>query len=210
MIKIIIVDDHQIVIDGLTEVLNAAPEIEIIGEALDGTVLLNQLKTQEPDLILLDINMPVMDGIETAKTLRTLHPTIKILVLTTHVEKTKIKKMIKVGVDGYLLKNSGRNKLVNAIKNIMQDVNYYDPQVINLVMSNYKNAPSTPQNISLTKRELQVTRLIAQSKTSKDIAEELSISPLTVETHRKNIFSKLGINKSIDLVNYAYNHGLMD
>lgn len=210
MIKIFLVDDHKIVLDGLTQLLNTEPDIEVTGRALNGAILLEALKTQQPDLILLDISMPVIDGMEAAKSIRALYPAIKILVLTTHIEKAKIKKMIKVGIDGYVLKDSGKKKLVDAIKNIINGATYYDEQVVSLVMSNYKNAPSTPQHFSLTKREQEITRLIAQSKTSKDIAEALFISPLTVDTHRRNIFSKLGINKATELTKYAYENGLMD
>jgi len=210
MIKVLITDDHQIVIEGLKLLLGSTPEIEIIGEAQNGVILLNKLKTLEPDLILLDIGMPVMDGMKAAVAVKEKYPDIKILILTTYSDQSKIKKMLKVA-DGYVLKDSGKDALLNAIKSVMAGTNHYDQRVIDIVMGSYQNKKtSTPQNISLTKREKEITRLVAKGKSTKEISQELFISPLTVDTHRKNIFSKLGINKAAALVKYAYDEGLMD
>ncbi|MFK7798417.1 MAG: response regulator [Aureispira sp.] len=210
MINVFITDDHQVIINGLMRLLDASPEIKIIGTALNGAMLLDQLNTQQPDLILLDISMPVMNGIQAAKAIKKLYPAIKILVFTTFIDKTKVKKITKVGVDGYLLKDSKRDELIHAIKTIMGGTNYYDHRVVDLVMHDYKNTSSISKMVLLTKREQEVTRLIAQGKSTKEIAEELFISPLTVDTHRRNIFTKLGINKTAALINYAHDNGFMD
>lgn len=210
MIKVFITDDHQVIINGLIRLLSSSPEIEIIGTALNGAILLEQLQTQQPDLVLLDISMPVMNGIQAAKAIKKLYPSIKILVFTTFIDKDKIKKITQVGVDGYLLKDSGRDELIHAIQMLMSGTNYYDHRVVDLVMHNYKSTSSTPPAIFLTKREQEITRLIAQGKSSKEIGEELFISPLTVDSHRRNIFAKLGINKTAALINYAYDNGLME
>lgn len=210
MIKVFITDDHRVIINGLIRLLDASSEIKIIGTALNGAILLNQLQTQQPDLILLDISMPVMNGIQAAKAIKKLYPAIKILVFTTFIDKAKVKKITKIGVDGYLLKDSKGDELIHAIKTIIGGTNYYDHRVVDLVMHDYKSTASTSKMVLLTKREQEITRLIAQGKSTKEIAEELFISPLTVETHRRNIFTKLGINKTASLINYAHDSGFME
>lgn len=211
MIKIILVDDHKIVLDGLKALLSTADELEIIGEAQNGLILLHQLKTLEPDLILLDIGMPVMDGIEAATKVKKLYPNVKILILSTYADNLKIKKMLHIGVDGYILKDSDKGALLNAIKTVMfADQKYYDQRVTDVIMNSYQPKKTSNYTPSLTKRELEITKLIAQGKTTKDISKELFLSPLTVDTHRKNIFSKLGINKVAQLVKYAIQEGLGD
>lgn len=211
MIKIILVDDHKIVLDGLKALLSTADELEIIGEAQNGLILLHQLKTLEPDLILLDIGMPVMDGIEAATKVKKLYPNVKILILSTYADNLKIKKMLHIGVDGYILKDSDKGALLNAIKTVMfADQKYYDQRVTDVIMNSYQPKKTSNYSPSLTKRELEITKLIAQGKTTKDISKELFLSPLTVDTHRKNIFSKLGINKVAQLVKYAIQEGLID
>jgi len=208
MIKIIIADDHKIVREGLSALLSSVEEIEIIEEAPNGLILLHQLKTLQPDLILLDIGMPVMDGIEAAAKIKVEFPKVKILVLTTYVEQAKIKKMLKIGVHGYLLKDSGKSGLLNAIKTITEGQNYYDQRVTDVVMNSYRpKKTTTPKSIVLTKREKEIALLITQGKSTKEIALELFISPFTVDTHRKNIFSKLGVNKVASLIRIAIEEG---
>lgn len=129
MIKIIIADDHKIVREGLSALLSSTEDIQIIEEAPNGLILLHQLKTSKPDLVLLDIGMPVMDGIEAASKIKVEFPEVKILILTTYVEQNKIKKMLKIGVHGYVLKDSGKAALLNAIRTIIQGQNYYDQRV---------------------------------------------------------------------------------
>ena len=211
MINIIITDDHKIVREGLTALLNSVETINIIDEAPNGLILQHKLKTQAPDLILLDIGMPVMDGIEAAKAVKTNHPDVKILVLTTYAEQAKIKKMLKIGVDGYVLKDSGKAALLNAIQTVYEGRKYYDQRVTEEIMNSYQTKKrSSARSISLTKREKEITKLIATGQSTKEISETLFISPLTVDTHRKNIFSKLGINKAAALVQYAIKEGLID
>lgn len=211
MIKIIIADDHRIVREGLKALLSSVEEIEIIEEAANGLILLHQLKTLEPDLILLDIGMPVMDGMEAAIKIKEEFPKVKILILTTYAEQAKIKKMLKIGVDGYVLKDSGKDALLNAIRTVTNNENYYDQRVTDIIMNSYqpKKAPASGK-IALTKREKEIAQLIAKGKSTKEVSQELFISPLTVDTHRKNIFSKLGINKATALVQYAIKEGLID
>ncbi|BDS12943.1 response regulator [Aureispira anguillae] len=209
MINIIIADDHQIVIDGLKLLLADEERIQIVGEALNGVTLLNRIPTLQPDLVLLDLGMPVMDGLEAALKIKELHPTVKILVLTTYSEPHKIKKMLKANIDGYLLKDTGKDNLLEAIYSIMDGNAYYDRRVTDIIMSSYQPQKTT-YSVELTRREKEVTRLIAEGMSTNEIARRLFVSPLTVDTHRKNIFSKLGINKVAALVRYAIEEGLVE
>jgi DNA-binding NarL/FixJ family response regulator len=211
MTKIIIADDHQIVIDGIQCLLNGEKGVTIIGEALNGKLLLESDLLSEAELILMDISMPEMDGVEASKLLRKSHPELKILVLTTYVDHRKIKEMLKIGVSGYLVKESGKGPFLEAIAKIMRGETYYDSRVTDVVMSSYrpkklKDQPPTP----LTNREKEVIRLIADGMNTAEIAAALFLSVLTIETHRKNIFTKLGINKVARLVRYAVEEGLVD
>jgi len=158
MIKIILVDDHKIVLDGLKALLSTTDELEIIGEAQNGLILLHQLKTLKPDLVLLDIGMPVMDGIEAAAKIKKKYPEIKVLILSTYAEKAKIKKMLTIGVDGYILKDSDKEALLNAIKTVMSsDQKYYDHRVTDVIMNSYQPKKVDTQMPRLTKRELEIT-----------------------------------------------------
>lgn len=207
--KLLITDDHQIVLDGLKFLLEDVDSLEVVGEALNGVILLNRIPTLQPDLILLDLGMPVMDGIEASIQIKEKYPNIKILILTTYSEQHKIKKMLKIGIDGYLLKDSGKHKLLEAIETVMNGENYYDQRVIDIIMNGLHGKKRTT-TVSLTKREKEIIKLIADGLSTNEIADCLFISRLTVETHRKNIFTKLGINKTAHLVRYAIEEGLVE
>lgn len=209
MIKVFIADDHKVVLNGLPNMLRPFPEVEIIGKALNGAILLEQLKTQQPDVILLDIEMPVIDGIGVIKTVRKLYPNIKILIFTTYMEKPIVKKVTKIGVDGYLVKDSDGEEIVTAMKKVLAGGHYYDEQIVNMVMSNYKKQPTPKRQTTprLTKRQKEIAILIAIGKTTKQIAKKLYLSPSTVDTHRRNIYDKLGLDKAPKLAQYARDQG---
>ncbi len=211
MTKIIIADDHQIVIDGLKALFEEEKALQIIGEAANGLLLMKKIPSLQPDLVIMDIGMPVMDGIEASSIIKKKYPTIKILVLTTYADKYKIKKILKIGVDGYLLKDSGKSKLLEAIHTIMEGQTYYDKRVTEIMMNDHR-APKTKYQTAatLTKREKEVIKLIVEGMNTSEIAAALFLSSLTIETHRKNIFTKLGINKVASLVRYAIEEGLVD
>lgn len=210
MINIILVDDHQIVIDGLKALLSDQQDIQIIGEANNGKELIENSLDLNPDLILMDIGMPVMDGITACGKIKKTHPALKILILTTYADKKNIRDMLKLGVDGYMLKDSGKEIFIEAIHAIVNNETYYDKRVTDSIMHGYsikkeENRPHTP----LTKREKEIIRLIVEGMGTSEIGETLFLSKLTVETHRKNIYIKLGINKIASLVRYALEEGLV-
>jgi DNA-binding NarL/FixJ family response regulator len=209
MIKIIIADDHQIIIDGLRMLLGEEDQLQIVGDALNGVTLINKIPKLQPDLVILDLGMPVMDGMEAALKIKELYPTLKILVLTTYSEPHRIKKMLKININGYLLKDAGKTKLLEAIYSIMDGNTYYDRRVTDIIMDSFKPLKTT-SSPRLTKREKEIIRLIVKGKSTNEIAEELSRGKSTIETHRRNIFTKLGINKVASLVSYAIEEGLVE
>jgi two-component system nitrate/nitrite response regulator NarL len=212
MIRLMIADDHQIFVDGIKSLLQNEQGIEVVGEALNGKHLLGQIPHLKPDVILLDINMPEMDGLEAAGKIATDHPEIRIIMLTMHERADFITKLITTGVAGYLLKNSSRADLVDAIGTVFSGGTFYSRQVTQTVMDSFrKKDKSGPYEmaVELTPRELEVLKLIAQEYTTTEIGEKLFISHHTVESHRKNLLSKLGKKNTAGLAAYAAGKGLV-
>jgi NarL family two-component system response regulator LiaR len=207
MITTFIVDDHPSVLHGLKDILNASSDIEVIEEALNGTMLLEKLKIKQPDLILMDLVMEDMNGIEATKAVKELYPAIKILVFTTYLEIEEASKAMELGVEGYIIKDIDNEELIDIIKGVMDGTPYYDERVIEFLMSIAQNTPQKNKDTPLTKREKEVALLIATGKSIKEIAEEFHRSTSTIETHRKHIYSKLGINKVGQLSEYVRTAG---
>jgi two-component system, NarL family, nitrate/nitrite response regulator NarL len=209
MINIIIADDHQMVIDGLKALLAHEPDIRIIGEAVNGEDLLDLLRSGTlPDIVVLDINMPGLDGIEAAKEIHRRFPYIRILVLSMYNKPVFIKNLIEVGVAGYILKNTGRDELVAAIHKIAGGHDYFGTEVTRSMMNSFKG--KAEMQTQLTKREEEIVKLIAKAFTTAEIAEKLFISTHTVDTHRKNLLSKLNLKNTAAIVNYAIQNGLTE
>lgn len=213
MIKIIIADDHQIFIDGLKALLSEIEDFEIIKEAPNGKVLLEILEDQLPDVILLDMNMPEIDGLEATKIISEKYSSIKILMLTMFGTVDYIQKLIKAGAQGYLLKNTGKAELELAIRSLIKGENYYSQEVSNRIMEGLQKRQKQDKDyqiVELTDREKEVLILIAEELTTNEIADKLFISKHTVETHRKNLISKLNVRNVNGLVKYAVQQGLVD
>ena len=208
-IRIIIADDHRVFIEGMKAMLKEFSEIEVIGEALNGKELVEIAKQLKPDLILTDVQMPVMDGIDAAKELQKCMPDVKILVLTMLNESFHIRKMMEAGISGYVLKTTNKEDLIAAIKKIAAGEKHFDAEVTNRLMNDF-SAPSTSTSDSLTKREKEILKFIANGLTDKEIAEKIFLSPLTVATHRKNILSKLGLKNKVELTRFALKNNLFD
>ncbi|GAB5557035.1 MAG: response regulator transcription factor [Schleiferiaceae bacterium] len=207
MIRVLLADDQQMFIDGIQSILSTVNNIEIIGVANNGLELLEKLEENQPDVILLDINMPEMDGIETCKRVKKQYPKSKILILSTYSHKSFVANLISLGADGYLLKNTGKDELVLALETVNDGENYYSSDIKDVLNENKK---SDGDEISfLSKREIEVLRLIGQGNTNTQIAEKLFLSPYTVETHRKNMMHKLQLKNSAELVKYAVDRGLV-
>ncbi len=213
MVKISIADDHQIFIDGLKALLSGIEDFEIVKEANNGKELLEQMESLIPDIVLMDMNMPEMNGLEASKEIRKKYPEVKILVLTMHGSIDYIQKLIKAGAQGYLLKNTGKTELETAIRTLIKGENYYSDEVTKRIMQGLQKKQSQDndyQIVELTEREKQVLILIADELTTHEIADKLFISHHTVETHRKNLISKLNVRNVNGLVKYAVQQGLVD
>lgn len=210
MIHIAIADDHQMFIDGIKSLLKGNKKIQVISEANTGEVLLQNMVNTPVHLILMDVNMPVMDGIETTKQVKQLYPDIKVIMLTMFGTRDYIEKLLRAGADGYILKNTGKDELITAMEKVMQGESYFSKEVTERIMEGLqgKKTEQNPMMVELTEREKDVLRLIAQELTSHEIADKLFISFHTVETHRKNLISKLQVKNIAGLVKYAVQHGL--
>lgn len=216
-IKLFVVDDHPIFIDGIVNLLKDTPGFEIIGTASNGQEFLDKIKQNEPDIVLMDINMPVMDGIEATQKLKTEHPKVKVIALTMFNDIRFIKDLLEIGAKGYVLKNISREDLIKAIHTVSDGKPFLDSAVQEKVISSMsasddeefdeKEADLMVQNI--TSRELEILQLIALGMTSQDISQKLFISKNTVETHRKNLLAKLNVKNTASLLKFAYKKGLV-
>jgi DNA-binding NarL/FixJ family response regulator len=208
-IKVILVDDHQIVREGFKLILLLDDRFETIGEAESANALLTLLKEKTPDVIVLDISMPGLSGIEICKQIKTNSPSIKILFVTSNVDTTHIKASIKVGADGFLPKDTSSEEFTNAIKEVAKGNSYFSQKITGLMVK-VMSMTSEEKETELTLRELEIVKQLANGKLQKEIAATLFISPRTVETHKKNIQEKLGINNTVDLVKFAIREGLTE
>jgi DNA-binding NarL/FixJ family response regulator len=215
MIDILLVDDHKIVRDGIKALLFTNGLINIVGECEDGNQVLEFLENNRVDIILMDINMQDINGIDCTKMVIDKHPTIKVIALTMHIEEGYISKILKSGASGYILKNTGKAELIDAIKKVNNGENYFSKEVSNVMMNKYmkksgvrKSSSSLASVDDLTKREVEILGLIAEEMTNNEIGEKLFISPRTVDTHRRNLLQKLGVKNTAGLVKFAIQNGV--
>lgn len=219
--KVVVADDHQLFIEGLKALLKDTDEIQLVGEAENGKMLLDLLETKLADVVLMDIKMPVMDGIEATKKVKELYPHIKVLALTMHDDPIYISEILKVGASGYLLKNTGKEELISAIKKVQAGEKFLSHDVsAKLIeqmfsadqpsMSGGSTMGGNGRKPDITKRELEIIKLIAQEMTNTEIAAKLNNSPMTIITHRKNLLRKLGVKNTAGLIRYAVQNGLLD
>ena len=205
-IRILLVDDHKLILDGLKSLLKVEKGLEIVATATNGIEALESLRETEIDVVVLDIDMPIMNGLETAKRIREQYPKIKVLILTMHNDIKYIKAIIAAGAHGYILKNRGKEELVSAIKVIVSGEEYYGEAVTRSIIKGMKE-DDKKKEAKLTKREIDVLKLIADGKTTPQITKELFIASSTVETHRRNLLEKTGVTNSKGLVRYAIEKG---
>ncbi len=190
-------------------ILEAQPDIEVVGEAEDGQAALEQARRTHPHIVVMDIAMPVMDGLEATKVLREELPEVRILALTMHDHRGYVLPMLTLGASGYVLKRAASSELVEAIRRVHANEAYLYPPVAKALLEEYRKETSTQEAGGLTERELEVLQLVAEGRTSQEAADRLFISIRTVETHRKHIMEKLGLHTPADLVKYALRQGLI-
>jgi len=209
--NILIVDDHKIVRDGVRLYVESHPEVKKVDEAKSGKEALIFLSNNTVDLVLIDINMDNLNGIETSTQITKEHPDIKIIALTMHNDYHHIKSMMDAGSSGYLLKNCNQDEMIQAIDTVMKDEIYYSPEVAQTVMNNMAKKKKTDANaIPITPRELDILRLIMDDKSNQEIADSLFISIRTVEVHKRNLIEKTGAKSSAGLVLYAVKNRIFD
>ncbi len=211
--RLVIVEDHKILRQGLCSLLSASADLEVVGEAGDGMTAIRTIKEIEPDLVLLDINMPKMDGISVIKEIKQYCPDTRILALTMHRSEQYILQVFKSGGDGYCLKSSGQEELMKAIKAVLSGKRYVSPEISGIVLEGYLESRRTVKEESsfesLTQREKEVLKLVAEAYQNTEIADYLCISPKTVEKHRANIMRKLDLHSAAALTAYAIENGLV-
>ena len=212
MPSIVVADDHAIIREGLRRLLEAEDGFVVSGEAEDGRQVLDVVERARPDIIILDITMPGMGGLETLERLRTEYPDTRVILLSVHTDPPFIKSAIGLRADGYVLKNGPASEIVTAIREVMKGGSYFSPAVAREIVEQVR-APNSdspdPFNL-LSAREREVLRLIADGLSAKEVATELSISTKTVEAHRTSLMRKLGVRKATELVRYAVRHGLIE
>lgn len=207
--KIAIVDDHQIVIDGLRSLLKGYNQFEIVIESNHPETIVSLLKKQQVDILLTDVMMPVLTGVELAKQVKKEFPGIKIIALSMNGEGSLVNQMIEESdISGYLLKNIGQTEFITALNKIAEGGIYFSDDVLQEMLKASERKQVSDDN-KLTNREIEIVRLIEKEYSNKKIAEELFLSERTVETHRKNIFRKTKTNSVIGLIKYAYEHKLI-
>lgn len=210
MTRVLIADDHQMFVDGLKSLLGDETELRVIGEAKNGLEVLEICDREPVDIVIMDINMPLMDGIQTSRELSRKHPAIKILALSMYNDRDYISDILKAGALGYVLKNTGKENLLNAISTLQSGSNYLSEEVSKTLLSGFiKNTPQEHAMEKLSDREKEVLECIASGLTTQEIGEKLFISKNTVETHRKNLLYKLKARNTAELINNAYKQKLI-
>ncbi len=213
--KILIVDDHEVVRDGLKNILTSLENITIAGEAGNGEDAVKMYSSLKPDLVIMDISMPGMNGIEATKIIKEKDPDARILILTMHDNQEYLNQIIRSGAKGFILKNTDKDELLEAVKTVSGGDNFFSKDISKLIIDNYiRTAKETEKNdgykeVPLTKREIEILKLIASGYSNQEIANILYISYNTVDTHRKNIMHKLSIKNTAGLVRYAIEKGLI-
>lgn len=211
-IRVLIVDDHAILRDGIRSLLERQEDLVVVGEATNGKEGLEMVDQCQPDIVLMDVAMPIMDGMEATRRIREEHPDMKILILTQHDDHEYIKPLLQAGASGYVLKRSGGREVVSAIRQVYEQGAFLEPSVARQVLNEYKQNEEADEDPAphLTPRESEILRMVMSGKSNKEIAHSLYISPKTVSVHRSNIMSKLGVRSSFELLRYATKHDLLD
>jgi two-component system response regulator NreC len=213
-IHILLADDHTILRAGLRMMLNAQPDMEVVGEAQDGRQAIAEALRLQPDIVLMDITMPDINGIEATRQIKKLLPEVKVLVLTMHENDEYIFQALRAGASGYILKEAADTELITALHVIQSGQFYLSPTAQSVMIGDYLHRVRVGEEKdsynSLTEREREILKLVAEGYTNNQIAERLVISPKTVDTHRTHVMDKLNLHSRAELVKYAIRRGLLE
>lgn len=209
-LRIFLADDHVLVRQGLKALIDAQPDMEVVGEADDGRAALEGARLHRPDIVVMDVSMPIMSGTQAAESLRREWPDAKILALTAHEDKSYIRQLLSIGVSGYVLKRAAAEELIHALRTVAKGGFYLDPTLASRVLNGLVQRPSMRAGQAegvLSDRESEVLRLIARGHSNKEIAAQLDVSVKTVETYKARSMEKLGLNSRAGIVSYAVQQG---
>lgn len=211
-ITVILADDHKIIRDGLRTLIESQPEMQVIAEAENGRETIKLAKELQPDVVIMDISMPDLNGIDATREIVNSIPGIRVIALSMHSDRRFVSGMLSSGASGYLLKDCAFEELAKAIRTVVTNHTYLSPMISDIVVKSYisKSPETTIENAPLlTAREREMLQLMAEGMTAKEIASHLFVSVKTVETHRRNIAQKLNINRAAELIKYAIREGLV-
>lgn len=215
-IRVALVEDHQLVRDGIRSLLTNLPNIEVVAESDCAKTMLSQIEVAKPDVLLVDISLPEMSGIELAKVVTTSYPGTKVIILSMHTEQEYIFNSLRNGAKGYLHKSISREELVEAIEQVYGGSEYFSKEVSGIILKSYLRQIKNPERVEeyedkkLTPREMEILRMVAQGYSNQLIADKLFISVRTVESHKNHIMQKLELTTTVDLVKYAIKNGIID
>ncbi len=213
MIKIALADDHKILREGICSLIKGFPDMEIIGEAADGRTVLKLVKDLSPDIVIMDISMPDLNGIDATRRITAEYPKVKVIALSMHYDKQFVSEIFKAGASGYLLKDCAFDELEHAVRVVIDDKTYVNPQIASLIVESLVNQPSAintgTQSFSLlTEREREVLQKISEGNSTKQIASQLNVSAKTIESHRRQVMGKLNIRNVAELTKFAIREGI--
>lgn len=210
-IRVLITDDHGVIRAGLRALLAGIPEIEVVGEASDGLDVLKKATGLNPDIVLMDLSMPNMGGIEATRQLSLIEPHVRVLILTVHEDEGLLKEVVRAGAAGYIIKRAVEDELIHAIRVVARGDIYVHPSMTRNLLNPPASTlvPIESNGEELTAREVEVLRLLARGYTNRQIADRLKISPRTAEGHRANLSAKLGLHSRVELVEYAEKHKML-
>ncbi len=207
--RILLADDHAVVRHGFRRILDAQEDMEVVGEVSNGREAVEQCAATQPDVVIMDVTMPELNGIEATRRIADQVPRTRILALSMHRDSVYVREILRAGARGYLLKDSSEADLVSAVRAVAQGEGYLSPAVSEAVLSDYRKHVTNPVDL-LTSREREVLQLVAEGKTNKEIANSLNLSVYTVEAHRGKIMEKLNLHSASEMVRFAIRNGLID
>jgi DNA-binding NarL/FixJ family response regulator len=211
-VNIVIADDHELILSGLITMLADNEQIRILACCQNGKELVEKVRELKPDLVLVDVEMPVMDGTQATREIKASMPHTRVIALTVHSELGIVTRMKEAGADGFLLKNISYDELILAIQTVVSNKSYYSQEITEVLFKslNAGSDKNTNQDVKLTEREIEILRLIAKGCSNTEIGNQLFISPRTVDTHRTNLMKKINVNNIAGLVRFAYYQKLID
>ena len=212
-LRILLADDHIVMRSGLRALLDRQPNLEVVGESENGRETVALAASLKPDVVVMDVGMPILNGIEATQTIVTQNPTIAVVILSMHADESYVMRALKAGARGYLLKDSGAADLISAIQAVSQNKSFFSPKVSRILAEDYirvlKQKGAVDTYDLLTSREREILQLLAEGKANKEVATALNISPYTVETHRRHILEKLNLHTPAELILYAVRKGII-